>query len=250
MDIEDIFEKWDEDEDEDDLAVLLEDNETAVNTIEAEDSEDEDESESEDDGSTFKCSKCKKRYHLNVWLQKHENSCSGKEPTKKYKVKFSEHQKKTRKVLSSLGFDDFFTSECVPSLITFVNKISATSSETAKMRGSRFTHAQQQAGKLKTGLEKDDENVMSFFPYVCVTIWTIVFTRDDLVNSSRKQQHIAQHLNEFRQAAELTLKWSELCCVACLNSSDSLLLQLMISEIFGNISSFRHKSVVVDSFLK
>ena len=56
MDIEDIFEKWDEDED--DLAVLLEDNETAVNTIEAEDSEDEDETESEDDGSTFKCSKC------------------------------------------------------------------------------------------------------------------------------------------------------------------------------------------------
>ena len=57
MDIEDFFEEWDED----DLAELLEDNERAVNTLEAEDSEDEDESESEDDGSTFKCSKCKKR---------------------------------------------------------------------------------------------------------------------------------------------------------------------------------------------
>ena len=42
----------------------------------------------------------------------------------------------------------FFTSECVPSLIAFLNKISTTSSETAKIRGSRFTHAQQQAGKL------------------------------------------------------------------------------------------------------
>ena len=147
MDIEDFFEEWDEDKDDNDLAELLEDNVRAVNTIEAEDSEDEDESESEDYGSTFKCSKCKKRYHLKAWLQKHENSCSGKEPTKKCKVKLSEHQKKTRKVLSSLGFDDFFTSKCVPSLITFLNKISATSSETAKIRGSRFTHAQQQAGK-------------------------------------------------------------------------------------------------------
>ena len=43
MDIEDFFEEWDED----DLAELLEDNERAVNTLEAEDSEDEDESESE-----------------------------------------------------------------------------------------------------------------------------------------------------------------------------------------------------------
>ena len=244
MDIEDFFEEWDEDKDDNDLAELLEDNVRAVNTTEPEDSEDEDESENEDDGSTFKCSKCKKRYHLKAWLQKHENSCSGKEPTKKCKVKLSEHQKKTRKVLSSLGFDDFFTSKCVPILITFLNKISATSSETAKIRGSRFTHAQQQAGKLKTGLEKEDEQVMSFFRYVGVTIWTIVFARDYLLSSSRKQQHIAQHLNEFRQAPELTSKWSELCCIACLNSSDSLLLQLMIGEIFGNISSFRHESVV------
>ena len=53
MDIEDIFEEWDEDEDDDDLAELLEDNMRAVNTTETEDSEDEDESESEDDGSTF-----------------------------------------------------------------------------------------------------------------------------------------------------------------------------------------------------
>lgn len=240
MDVEDFFEEWDED----DLAELLEDNERAVNTKEAEASEEDEVSESEDDCNTFKCSKCKKRYYLKAWLQKHENSCSGKEPTRKCKAKLSEHQQKTRKVLSSLGFDDFFTSECVPRLITFLNKISATSSETTKIRGSRFAQAQQQAEKLKTELEKGDENVMSFFRYVGVTIWTIVFARDDLVSSSRKQQHIARHLNEFRQAQELALKWSELCCVACLNSSDCLLIQLMISEIFGMISSFRHKSVV------
>lgn len=177
------------------MAELLEDNVRAVNTIEAEGSEDEYESDSEDDGNTFKCSKCKKRYHLKAWLQKHENSCSGKEYTKKCKVKLSEHQKESRKVLSPLCFDDFFTSECVRSLITFLNKISNTSSETAKILGSRFTHAQQQAGKLKTGLEKEDEKVMSFLRYAGVTIWTIVFARDYLLSSSRKQQHIAQHLN-------------------------------------------------------
>ena len=82
------------------------------------------------------------------------------------------------------------------------------------------------------------------FCYVGVTIWTIAFARDYLLSSSRKQQDIAQHLNEFRQAPELTSKWSELWCVTCLNSSDSLLLQLMIGEIFENISSFRHESVV------
>ena len=55
MDIEDFFEEWDED----DLAELLEDNERAVNTLEAEDSEDEDESESEDDGSTLNAASAK-----------------------------------------------------------------------------------------------------------------------------------------------------------------------------------------------
>ena len=82
MDIEDIFEEWDGDKDDNDLAELLEDNVRAVNTPEAEDSEDEGQS---DHGSTFKCSKCKKRNHLKVWLQKHKNSCSGKEPTKNAK---------------------------------------------------------------------------------------------------------------------------------------------------------------------
>ena len=151
---------------------------------------------------------------------------------------------KTRKVLSSLGFDDFYTSECVLSLITFLNKISATSSETTKIQGSRFAQAQQQAKKLKTELEKGDYNVISFFRYVGVTIWVIFFAWDDHVSSSHKQQHIARHLNEFRQVQELTLKCSEMCCVPCLNSSDCLLIQLMISEIFGMISSFKHKSVV------
>ena len=73
---------------------------------------------------------------------------------------------------------------------------------------------------------------------------------DDSVRSGLSSQLVTQTTtycstsNEFRKAPELSSKWSELCCVACLNSSDSLLLQLMIGEIFGNISSFRYESVV------
>ena len=69
MDIEDFFEEWDEDED--DLAELLEDNGRAVTMIGTEDREDENESRSEDDGTTFKCSRCKKWYHLKARLQTH-----------------------------------------------------------------------------------------------------------------------------------------------------------------------------------
>ena len=65
-----------------------------------------------------------------------------------------------------------------------------------------------------------------------------------ILSARHANNNIAQHLNEFQQVPELTLRWSELCCVACIHSSDSLLLQMMIGESFGNISSFRHKSVV------
>lgn len=80
---------------------------------------------------------------------------------KNRKVKLFEHQKKTRKVLSCLGFDDFFLSECIPSLITFLNKISATSSGMAKIQGSRFTHTQQQASKLRTERRREGHVIFS-----------------------------------------------------------------------------------------
>ena len=67
-------------------------------------------------------------------------------------------------------------------------KISSTGAEAAGIRGSRFISAQLQAEKLKYQLEKEeqDEQVTSFFRFVCNKVWSITFSRDDLVSSSKR----------------------------------------------------------------
>ena len=103
-----------------------------------------------------------------------------------------------------------------------------------------------QAEKLKYQLEKEeqDEQVTSFFRFVCNKVWSITFSRDDLVSSSKRHQDVAQHLNQFRQDEALILKWTELCRFLRLDSVDTLLLQMIITQIFEDISSFRQRSVV------
>ena len=104
------------------------------------------ESDSCDEGNVvIKCSKCNKPYHLRAWLKKHEESCEGKRPKIRGKARLSEHQEKTRTVLSSLGFEEFLRSEtCVPSLVTSLLKISSRDAETAGIRGSRFNSRKTQ----------------------------------------------------------------------------------------------------------
>ena len=146
-------------------------------------------------------------------------------------------------MLSSLGCEEFFSEKCVPSLVTSLQKISSTGAEVAGIRGSRFISAQLQAEKLKYQLEKEeqDEQVTSFFRFVCNKVWSITFSRDDLVSSSKRHQDVAQHLNQFRQDEALILKWTELCRFLRLDSVDTLLLQMMITQIFEDISSFRQR---------
>ena len=244
MEVEEFFEEWEEDDWAEFIEEAEEDGEIAVQS--EEDCIDS-ESDSGDEGNVvIKCSKCKKPYHLRAWLKKHEESCQGKRPKNRGKPRLSEHQKKTRTVLSSLGCEEFFSEKCVPSLITSLQKISSTGAETAGIRGSRFISAQLQAEKLKYQLEKEeqDEQVTSFFRFVCNKVWSITFSRDDLVSSSKRHQDVAQHLNQFRQDEALILKWTELCRFLRLDSVDSLLLQMMITQIFEDISSFRQRSVV------
>ena len=194
----------------------------------------------------IKCSKCKKPYHLRAWLKNLKESCKERGLKKRGKARLSEHQEKTRTVLSSLGCEEFFSEKCVPSLVTSLQKISSTGAEAAGIRGSRFISAQLQAEKLKCQLEKEeqDEQVTSFFRLVCNKVWSITFSRDDLVSSSKRHQDVAQHLNQFRQDEALILKWTELCRFLRLGSVDTLLLQMMITQIFEDISSFRQRSVV------
>ena len=142
-----------------------------------------------------------------------KESCKERGLKKRGKARLSEHQEKTRTVLSSLGCEEFFSEKCVPSLVTSLQKISSTGAEAAGIRGSRFISAQLQAEKLKCQLEKEeqDEQVTSFFRLVCNKVWSITFSRDDLVSSSKRHQDVAQHLNQFRQDEALILKWTELC---------------------------------------
>ena len=110
---------------------------------------------------------------MKAWLKNHEQSWRNRG-----KARLSEHQEKTRTVLSSLGCEEFFSEKCVPSLVTSLQKISSTGAETA--RGSRLISAQLQAENLKYELEKE-EQVTSFFGFVCNDVWSITFSRDDLV---------------------------------------------------------------------
>ena len=146
-------------------------------------------------------------------------------------------------MLSSLGCEEFFSEKCIPSLVTSLQKISSTGAETAGIRGSRFISAQLQAEKLKYQLEKE-EQVTSSLHFICNKVWSITFSRDDLVSSSRRHQDVAQHLNQFRQYEALILKWTELCRFLRLDFVDTLLLQMMITQIFEDISSFQQRSVV------
>ena len=194
------------------------------------------ESDSGNEGNVvIKCSRCKKPYHL--------RACQGKRPKNRGKAWLSEHQEKTRTVLSSLGCEEFFSEKCVPNLVTSLQKISSTGTETAGIRGSRFISAQLQAEKLKYQLEKE-EQVTSSFHFICNKVWSITFSRDDLVSSSRRHQDVAQYLNQFRQDEALIQKWTELWRFLRLDSVDTLLLQMMITQIFEDISSFQQRSVV------
>ena len=194
------------------------------------------ESDSGNEGNVvIKCSRCKKLYHL--------RACQGKRPKNRGKAWLSEHQEKTRTVLSSLGCEEFFSEKCVPNLVTSLQKISSTGAETAGIRGSRFISAQLQAEKLKYQLEKE-EQVTSSFHFICNKVWSITFSRDDLVSSSRRHQDVAQYLNQFRQDEALIQKWTELWRFLRLDSVDTLLLQMMITQIFEDISSFQQRSVV------
>ena len=208
MEVEEFFEEWEEEDWAEFIEEAEEDGEIAVQS--EEDCIDS-ESDSGDEGNVvIKCSKCKKPYHLRAWLKNHKESCQGKRPKKREKARLSEHQEKTRTVLSSLGCVEFFSEKCVSSSVTSPQKISSTGAQTAGIGGSRFISAQLHAEKLKYKLQKE-EQVTSFFLFVCNKVWSITFSRDDLVSSSGRHQDVLQHLNQFRQDEALILKWTELC---------------------------------------
>ena len=243
-----LLDEWDESEIEAlvNLESLISEDSAAkgveedVNVNSSSDSEDEDESV-----KALKCTKCRKVYHTVGWLRRHEGKCTGaNENTAKKKQQMSEHQMKTRVILADLGFDDYFVCDCVPGILKYLRELTSSSSETFELRGSRFANCKSQAEILVAELGKEDSNeVTAFFKYVAKHLWTVTFARDHLLSSSSRHQYVAQHLNEFRQAGELALKWNELSNIIGIDPTDKLLLQQIISVVFEDISRYRTESV-------
>lgn len=256
MEICEAFEEWDGSDIEaidavEGLLLEEEDNEeeesaqAKLGDDEADGSDDEDEDE-----SSLKCSKCKKVYHTMGWLKRHELSCSGAKGKAQKTQVLSDHQTKTRKILADLGFEEYFDRECLSAIVNCLQEITSTPNEIVKLRGARFAECKQQAEFLAAELKRgknDASGVIGFCAYVAKTLWMITFARDQLLSTSTRHEHVAQHLHQFRQSEELSIKWTEICRRG-LNPVDKLLLQKLVSLIFADIS--RHRSEAVASALQ
>ena len=71
----------------------------------------------------------------------------------------SAHQEKTRAILTDLGFEEYFSLDCLPVVLKHLCEITSVSSEIAKVRGSRFASCQSQAHVLVVELEKGEETL-------------------------------------------------------------------------------------------
>ena len=211
MEVEEFFEEWEEDDWAEFIEEAEEDGEIAVQS--EEDCIDS-ESDSGDEGNVvIKCSKCKKPYHLRAWLKNLKESCKERGLKKEEKPGCLNIRRKPGRCCLPSDVRNFSVKSAHRVWLLRFKKISSTGAEAAGIRGSRFISAQLQAEKLKCQLEKEeqDEQVTSFFRLVCNKVWSITFSRDDLVSSSKRHQDVAQHLNQFRQDEALILKWTELC---------------------------------------
>ena len=103
-------------------------------------------SNEDEDGQGFKCSTCSKVYYVKGWLVRHQTSCTGEKGKKLTKTKnpeMSESQTRAKKVLSNLGFKEFFVDECMPLLRGFLASLASTPSNIVELRGQRFTTCQR-----------------------------------------------------------------------------------------------------------
>ena len=234
MEVEDNFEEWDElelfehlDESE------LDNNESDSDSSEVEDSEDD----SEED--VLKCSKCSKLYQVMGWLRKHEEKCDGQRKKTKKNKKMTPHQKKVRKVLTELGFDEYYRDVGRKVILSVLEEITNVDEETAMLRGQRFMNCKTQA--LNIIPEVSRPNV--FFELVSSKLWTICFAKDNLQRSSTRQKHIAQEMHDLRNCQDLKTRWKELLNITGAATDDQLLLQRIITTVFGDISQYRMKSL-------
>jgi hypothetical protein len=189
----------------------------------------------------LQCSKCSKIYHVVRWLKKHEVSCDGK--TKKSKSTnnkkgMNQHQKHVREIISSLGFDEYYYKMCVPAILSALQEVCGVEEATVKLRGARFAICKLQASSLLPEVE-----VNSFFKDLLSKLWTICFAKDNSLRYSRRQLHIAQQIHAFRDTQSLKASWIDLNRSVGTGIDNQLLLQRIITAIFGDICQYRKKSL-------
>ena len=115
----------------------------------------------------------------------------------------------------------FFTEKCVPSLVASLEKISSTSAETASTRGIKI-HLCPVAGKksqIRTrARRKSYHHVFSSFA----------------IKFGRTPHGMTLSVQLRGQEEEMILWWTELCHSTRLHSLDTVLSQMMRSQIMDN----------------
>ena len=74
-------------------------------------------------------------------------------------------------------------------------------------------------------------------------LWDIVFAMDSRKKTSTRQKYIAQHLNEYRSSDELLSGWKAVLASCNVHTEGRLLLQKIISAVYGKICEFHSISV-------
>lgn len=248
MDVQDVFEEWDDSEvmDMEEIESVMNDGEERSESSEGEstDSADKD----DNDEGKLCCKKCKKQYRSKSWFLKHESKCDGstKVKTCANNKKMSQHQIKTREVLSGLGVDDYFINNGLPAILKLLEEICETPADIVSIRGARYAKLKLQAEELKEQLQnkrKATSTVVEIFlKEVTQKLWKIVFALDHLTQTSTRQRYIAQHLTEFKISQPLFARWTEVT-KACGITNEKLFLQKIISAVYENINEFRSTSV-------
>jgi hypothetical protein len=134
MDVQDVFEEWDDSEvmDMEEIESVMNDGEERSESSEGE-STDLADVDDNDEGKLH----CK---NAKSWFLKHKSKCDGstKVKTCANNKKMSQHQIKTREVLSGLGVDDYFINNGLPVILKLLEEICETSADIASVRGALY----------------------------------------------------------------------------------------------------------------
>lgn len=209
MEVEDIFEEWDDSNlmDMVEISEALDNGENECDECEKSDeSEEEAHSESEDENvDLLRCKKCRKIYRSKKWFAKHQSTCDGSAKKKRGKHRpMSQHQIKTREVLAGLGALEYFRNDGLLTVSKLLDGISTTSSDVVSFRGVRYANLKLQGTKLRTELENIQGSPSTFSEFlksITQKLWAIIFALDFRASSAARQK--------YTQAAQA-------CAVLCL----------------------------------